>query len=73
MGTKSLKSTVSVERINKRLRLRWRYQKKRFCLNLFAYNKTNLLRAKKIAVQIENDIASGTFDISVKRYKPVGA
>lgn len=73
MGTKNLRGTVSVERVNKYIRLRWRFQKKRYCLNLFGYNKANLLRAKKIAVQIENDMASGSFDITVRRYKPLAA
>lgn len=70
MGTKNVKGTVSIENIDKRIRLRWRFQKKRFSLNLFHFNKANLLQAKKIAVQIENDLAAEIFDISLRRYKP---
>lgn len=71
MGTKNGKGTVSIEKINKRIRLRWRFQKKRFSLNLFHFTKANLIQAKKIALIIENDLLIGTFDFSLNRYKPI--
>ena len=70
MGTKNLKGTVSVENIDKRIRLRWRFRKRRFSLNLFHFSKANLLIAREIAFQIENDLSMGVFDISLDRYKP---
>jgi integrase len=71
LGTKNVKGTVSIENIARRIRLRWRFQKKRYSLNLFHFNKANLLQAKKTAVQIENDLGAGIFDFSLNRYKPV--
>lgn len=71
MGTKNLKGSVSIENITNRLRLRWRFQKKRYSLNLFHFTRANLLQSKKIAVQIENDIATDSFDLTLKRYKPL--
>jgi integrase len=70
MGTKNLKGSVSIENITNRIRLRWRFQKKRYSLNLFHFTKSNLLQAKKIALQIENDIVSGAFDLTLEKYKP---
>ena len=69
MGQKNLKGSVSVVEDNKRIRLRWRYLKKRYSLNLFLYNKANLLQAKKIALQIESDLVNGLFDSSLNKYK----
>jgi integrase len=51
--------------------LRWRFQKKRYSLNLFVFSKSNLLQAKKIARQIEKDIVHNCFDTSLKKYKPL--
>jgi hypothetical protein len=65
MRTKNLKGTVSIESIGNSTRLRWRLQKKRFLLHLFTVNKPNLLRAKKIALQIEQDMADEEFDITL--------
>jgi len=70
MGTKNVQGTVSIESISKRIRLRWRFQKNRYSLNLFHFNKANLLRSKKTALQIENDLATDNFDVSLNRYKP---
>jgi hypothetical protein len=41
----------------------------RYSLNLFLYNKSNLLRAKKIALTIENDMVTDAFDDSLERFK----
>jgi integrase len=69
MGTKQLKGTVSIENIDGRTRLRWRHEGKRYALNLFVYNKHNLLQAKRIAVLIEQDLVYGSFDRSLDKYR----
>jgi hypothetical protein len=68
MGQKNSKGSVSIENTAGRLRLRWRYQSKRYSLNLFSYSKANLLQAKKIAHTIENDMVVGDFDFTLSRY-----
>lgn len=70
MGTKNAKGTVSIENIDKRIRLRWRFQKKRYSLNLFHFTKTNQLLARNIAFQIEREMFEERFDTSLTRYKP---
>lgn len=72
MGIKNPKGTVSIENYRSRLRLRWRYQNERYSLNLFHFNKANLLKAKKIAIQIENDLFSECFDDTLKKYRSQG-
>jgi integrase len=69
MGRKNLKGAVSIDKDKNTIRLRWRYQSKRYSLNLFLYNKANLLRAKKISLSIENDFVSGAFDYTLNRYR----
>ncbi|MCX6300487.1 MAG: DUF3596 domain-containing protein [Bacteroidetes bacterium] len=69
MGIKNPKGTVSIENFKDRVRLRWRYQGKRYTLSLFQYNKTNLKEGRKIAVKIEQDILYQQFDDSLKKYK----
>jgi integrase len=69
MGIKNPKGTVSIENYRSRIRLRWRYLDKRYSLALFQFNKTNLREAKKVALQIEQDILNQTFDFSLNRYK----
>lgn len=69
MGIKNLKGTVSIENYRSRIRLRWRYQDKRYSLALFQFNKSNLREAKKIALQIEQDISQQKFDFSLNSYK----
>ncbi len=70
MGTKKQKGTISIEHVSNRIRLRWRYQSKRYSLNLFSFNKVNLTQARKLALEIERDILSGDFDTTLSRYKP---
>ena len=70
MGQKHAKGTVSIINDSNRIRLRWRYNTKRYSLNLFRYSKHNLLQAKKIALNIEHDIVQGTFDDTLVKYKP---
>ncbi|RPD44071.1 site-specific integrase [Paracnuella aquatica] len=69
MGRRNLKGTVSICKDKNTIRLRWRYNSERYSLNLFLYNKQNLLRAKKIAFTIEHDLSSGGFDPSLDAYK----
>jgi integrase len=68
MGRKNLKGTVGIIKDGNRIRLRFRYQSKRYSLNLFQYNKANLLEAKKVALAIEQDIVSNQFDITLSKY-----
>src|SRR5689334_18997899 len=69
MGHKNSKGNVSLTNYRGRIRLRWRYQSTRYSLNLLSYCKTNLLSAKKTALQIEQDMANEKFDHSLCKYK----
>lgn len=62
MGRRNTQGAVSIDKDKNTIRLRWRYQSKRYSLNLFLYNKANLLRTKKLALTIEHDLVSGAFD-----------
>jgi integrase len=68
MGIKNPKGKVSVENYKGRLRLRWRYQSKRYSLNLTYYSQTNLLLAQKTALQIEHDMLTDGFDMALLKY-----
>jgi integrase len=68
MGHKNAKGTVSIKVYKQRLRLRWRIKTKRYSLNLGAATELNILQAKKVALQIEQDIILGIFDESLYRY-----
>jgi len=69
MGIKNQKGAVSIENYRSRLRLRWRYQGVRYLITLSAYNKINVSQAKRIALDIERDIALDSFDESLIKYK----
>ena len=69
MGQKTSKGLVSLINDTNRIRLRWRYQTKRYSINLSSYNKLNLLKARKTALLIEQDIATDIFDFSLLKYK----
>jgi len=62
LGHKSPKGAVSITNYKERIRLRWRYQGKRYSLSLGQYDKINLKAAKKIVLQIELAMANGQFD-----------
>lgn len=69
---KQLKDTVSVESAGKNrdsIRLRWRYKQKRYSFCMKSDTLSNRHRASRIASRIEQDIAEGTFDSSLSRYK----
>ncbi len=64
------KGNVTVEIFKERLRLRWSFAGKRFCLYLgLPDNKLNRTAAESKARQIELDMASDNFDPSLKKYK----
>jgi integrase len=71
-AAKNLKGSVSIENYRNKIRLRWRYQSKRYTLNLFTFNPHNLLQAKKLAVTIENDLVTGLFDSTLEKYRTGG-
>ena len=68
MGIKNQKGTVSVENYKGRIRLRWRYQAKRYSLSLTAYSKQNLYQARILALEIEQDILTNMFDFTLIKY-----
>jgi len=68
MGIKNPKGTVSVENFKGRVRLRWRYQTKRYSLSLYSFSKQNLLQAKKTALDIEHDMVNNHFDYTLVKY-----
>lgn len=68
MGIKNQKGSVSIENFKNRIRLRWRYQGKRYSLSLGPYDKINLKSAKRVVLQIELDIANSQFDQSLVKY-----
>ena len=68
MGRKNLKGTVSILKDRNAIRLRWRYQKERYSINLSLYNKHNLTLAKKTALLIEEDMVTGLFDLTLNKY-----
>jgi integrase len=69
MGRKTFKGAVSIINDRGRIRLRWRYQTDRYSINLQAHTKTNLTNARKLAVQIEQDMLNNQFDFSLSKYK----
>jgi integrase len=68
---RSSKGLVAIEDYRGRLRLRWSYAGKRYCLTLgLPINKLNVSVAQKKAAQIELDIALDTFDPTLQKYDP---
>ena len=68
LGHKSPKGAVSLTNYKNRIRLRWRYQGKRYSLSLGPYDKINLKATKSVVLQIELDMANGQFDESLTKY-----
>jgi integrase len=68
MGQKSPKDSVGITNADGRIRLRWKYQDKRYSMSLLAYSKTNLLQARKLALQIEQDMITDVFDTTLIKY-----
>lgn len=62
---------VSVENFRGRLRLRWRFEGRRYSLSLgLDATKVNWGQARRAAALIEGDIALGRFDPTLARYRP---
>ncbi|AFY69167.1 integrase family protein [Thalassoporum mexicanum PCC 7367] len=65
------KGSVAIENRDNRIRLRWSFNGERYCLSLgLNYTQINLKAAQQVANQIELDILSGNFDLSLNKYKP---
>ncbi|MEM6256400.1 MAG: tyrosine-type recombinase/integrase [Cyanobacteria bacterium P01_D01_bin.156] len=64
-------STVKIESDDGRLRLRFSYGGKRYAMAVgLPDSKVNRIVAQQRAAQIELDIVSGNFDLTLKKYKP---
>jgi integrase len=62
---------TTVENFRGKLRIRWRYQGKPYCLSLgIEATATNKAYAKQIADKVLGDILLGQFDKSLVRYRP---
>ena len=68
MGQKNSKGTVTITNADGRIRLRWRYQTKRYSLSLYVFSKQNLLQVRKTALEIEQDMVSNKFDYTLVKY-----
>ena len=68
MGIKNTKGSVTIENYRDRIRLRWRHQGKRYAINLSAYSSINLKQAKNVSIQIELDMITGNFDMTLVKY-----
>jgi integrase len=68
MGQKNSKGTVTITNADGRIRLRWRYQTKRYSLSLYVFSKQNLLQARKTALEIEQDMVNNKFDYTLVKY-----
>jgi integrase len=70
MGRRISPVTVNIDNDKGRIRLRWRYDSKRYSLNVqLRYRKANLSIAKRLACYIEQDLLKNKFDVSLLRYK----
>ena len=68
MGQKTARGSVSISNESGRIRLRWRYLSKRYSVNFSAFSKANLIEARKIALIIEHEVLSKTFNGNLDRY-----
>jgi len=65
------KQLIKIEHDEGRLRLRWTYQSKRYAMAIgLPDSVANRAYARQLAIQIELDIISGNFDLSLTKYKP---
>lgn len=65
------KGQVKLESFSGRLRLRWSYRSKRYCLSIGLLDSAvNRRVAIRLAQQIELDMISDNFDPSLAKYKP---
>lgn len=64
------KTAVKVESLRENLRLRWSYQRKRYCLSLGLYDSPAARKvAESKAAAIEADLITGNFDPSLEKYR----
>ena len=68
LGHKSSKGSVSNSNYKGRIRLRWRFQGKRYSLNLSEYTKGHLKAANKVVLQLELDMVNEQFDYTLVKY-----
>jgi integrase len=62
---------VTIENFREKLRVRWRYQGKSYCLSLgIEATPANKGYAKQIAQKVQGDILLGQFDETLVRYRP---
>ncbi len=69
LGHKNSKGVISINDYKGRIRLRWRYQGVRYSLNLSRWDQLHLLQAKKLALQIEQDMILEQFDVTLDKYR----
>ncbi|RBL93344.1 tyrosine-type recombinase/integrase [Chitinophaga flava] len=68
---KAPKGEIAIENNKGRIRLRWRYNGKRYPLSLpYAYSPENMHYATIKVAEIELDMMKGCFDTSLEKYKP---
>ncbi|APB32807.1 hypothetical protein GlitD10_0495 [Gloeomargarita lithophora Alchichica-D10] len=71
MNGSSWKGSLSLWAVDEMLVLRWRYQANRFSLALSLPDTTaNRKQAKKMANEIERDVAASVFDVNLVKYRP---
>jgi integrase len=71
MGLKKTKGAVSLTDWKGRVRMRWRYESKRYSLTLFKSNRKGLLQAKRLALVIESDLFNDEFDVTLCKYRGI--
>lgn len=68
MNKKNPRGTVTIFEEKNRVRLRWSYNGKRFSLNHGHRSEIQLVAARKLALQIEQDIILNSFDTTLNKY-----
>jgi integrase len=71
MGRKTTRGAISLINERGNIRMRWRYEGKRYSLTLFQNNKKGLHQAKKLALEIESDLFNDRFDTTLCKYKGI--
>lgn len=67
MGRKTTRGAVSLIDERGNIRMRWRYEGKRYSLTLFQNTKKGLHQAKKLAMEIESDLFNDRFDATLRK------
>lgn len=66
--SRKAKGAVSISEDRGRIRLRWRYEGKRYSINYSFVSTINMLAAKKLALKIEQDMVLAEFDVTLVKY-----